>query len=62
MTLEVDRLKKRLAAKENDEDLLTFLFRDHAAESSYVDDLKQRIRYRSSLISAFKYSDHSLGR
>lgn len=43
LSLEVARLKSRLASQANDEDLMTFLFKYSAEERSYLEDLKSRL-------------------
>ena len=43
LTSEVARLKSRLAAQANDEDLMTFFFKYSNEERSYVEDLKERL-------------------
>ena len=45
LTLEVNRLKGRLAAEAGDEDLLKFVLQCSAEERSYIDDLKKRLAY-----------------
>ncbi|PSR81178.1 hypothetical protein PHLCEN_2v6513 [Hermanssonia centrifuga] len=40
---EVKRLRTRLAAEANDEDLMTFLFKSTSEEVSYISDLKSRL-------------------
>lgn len=41
---QLTRLKTRLAASTGDEDLMSFLFRDHTEElATYVEDLQKRL-------------------
>lgn len=52
LTLEVNRLKGRLAAEAGDEDLLKFVLQCSAEERSYIDDLKKRLAYVLILASS----------
>ncbi|KAH9949593.1 BRE1-domain-containing protein [Amylocystis lapponica] len=47
---EVTRLKTRLAAAANDEDLMSFLFRGSAGNATYLTDLKSRITGNTGLL------------
>ena len=45
LMLEVIRLRSRLAAEADDEDLLKFVLQCSTEERSYIDDLRSRLAY-----------------
>ncbi|OCH92316.1 BRE1-domain-containing protein [Obba rivulosa] len=57
---ELTRLRTRLAADAGDEDLVTFLFKDNAGDSTYVDDLRKRLVAAEEKADALQQSLSSL--